>query len=499
MEIRTGNMQEAVVSREEYDKLLCDYQYVCFQLAELQRALFGTKSERFHSLKEDPLQLELFACGAGEATDMETTPEAIPTLSYKRDRVKKRPVRPDFPEHLHREEEIIEPQSIPPRAVRIGESVTEILEYKPAEVYVRRIVRPKYVVPGSEGEGCVVIAPMPCLPIEKGNAGASILSHVCVSKFIDHLPFYRQTKIFKRDKIPVSESTIKGWFRATCQLLEPLYEKLSDEIRKQAYLQVDESPIPVLTADKPGATHKGYMWVFNAPRSGLACFRYDKSRSGEVVDQFLGNYHGALQTDAYVGYDRYKNRMGVTLLGCAAHCRRKFEHSKESDPARSRRVLELFARLYKIEDEARLKALNPEQRHELRIKESVPVMKELKEQLEEWRMNILPRSPIGIATTYTLNVWERLERIMRDGLYEIDNNLIENRIRVLALGRKNYMFAGSHGGAACNAMMYSFFACCKNVDVNPHEWLTDVISRIPEHKASHLSELLPHKWINLQK
>lgn len=126
-------------------------------------------------------------------------------------------------------------------------------------------------------------------------------------------------------------------------------------------------------------------------------------------------------------------------------------------------------------------------------------MKELKEQLEEWRVKILPRSPIGIATTYTLNVWERLERIMRDGLYEIDNNLIENRIRVLALGRKNYMFAGSHEGAAYNAMMYSFFACCKNVDVNPHEWLTDVISRIPAHKASRLSELLPHNWINLQK
>ncbi len=307
-----------VVSREEYDKLLSDYQHVCFQLAELKRMLFGSKSERFHSKEEDPLQLDLFALQA----QPESLPEENQTVSYERREAKKRPARSSFPEHLHRQEEILEPESIPQGAVKIGESVTEILEYKPAEVYVRRIVRPKYVVPGSEGEGCVVIAPMPHTPIEKGNAGASILSHICVSKFIDHLPFYRQARIFKRDKIPVPESTLKGWFRATCQLLEPLYEKLTGEIRSQAYLQVDESPIPVLTADKPGATHKGYMWVFNAPESGLACFRYDKSRAGEVVDHFLGDYSGTLQTDAYAGYDRYKQRKEVALLGCAAHCRR---------------------------------------------------------------------------------------------------------------------------------------------------------------------------------
>src|SRR5690554_6347488 len=132
---------------------------------------------------------------------------------------------------------------------------------------------------------------------------------------------------------------------------------------------------------------------------------------------------------------------------------------------------------------AGLGALSPEKRHELRLRKSVPVMKELKGQLEDWRMEILPRSPIGVATAYTLNVWERLEKIMTNGIYEIDNNLIENRIRVLAMGRRNYMFAGSHEGAECNAMMYSFFACCKNAEVNPREWLTDVIEKIPAHKA----------------
>jgi transposase len=492
-------VESEVVSREEYDKLKSDYQYVCFQLAELQRMLFGSKSERFKSHSADPLQLDLFASTGEEAATEDTSANETSLVSFERNKTKKHPVRSSFPETLPREEQVIEPENIPEGAVKIGEAITEILEYKPAQIYVRRIVRPKYVVPASEGTGCVIVAPMPSIPILKGNAGASLLSHICVSKFIDHLPFYRQVNMFRRDKIPLSESTLKGWFAATCRLLEPLYEKLSDELKKEPYLQVDESPIPVLTADKPGATHKGYMWVFNSPVSGLSCFRYDKSRAGEVVDDFLGDYAGALQTDAYAGYDRYKQREKVTLLGCAAHCRRKFEHAKENDSKRSRQALTLFARLYETEGRAREAGLSFDERLQQRNKQSLSVMKELKELLESWRMEILPKSPIGIATAYTLNVWDRLERIMTNGMYELDNNLIENRIRPLALGRKNYLFAGSHGGAACNAMMYSFFACCKNVDINPAVWLTDVINTIPDYKANRLTELLPHRWKKLQR
>jgi transposase len=482
----------------DHQSLKSDYQYVCFQLTELQRMLFGSKSERFISSTPDAFHGDLFASHELETANAEAPVVETEVITYERSKEKQHPARSRLPEHLRREEELIEPESIPEGAVKIGEAVTEILEYKPAEVYVRRIVRPKYVVPGTEGAGCVVIAPMPSIPIIKGNAGASLLSHICVSKFIDHLPFYRQVQMFKRDKIPVSESTLKGWFVAACRLLEPLYEKLSNEIKKEPYLQVDESPLPVLTADKPGSTHKGYMWVFNAPVSGLACFRYDKSRSGEVVDNFLGDYHGALQTDAYVGYDQYKVREKVTLLGCTAHCRRKFEHAKESDPKRSRQALGLFSRLYKVEEQAREAAMSYEERLDLRRQLSIEIMTEIKTLLEAWRMEVLPKSPIGVATAYTLNVWERLEKTMTNGIYEIDNNLIENRIRPLALGRKNYLFAGSHEGAQYNAMMYSFLACCKNADVNPSQWLTDVINRIPDYKACRLTELLPNNWENKQ-
>lgn len=486
------------VPRSQYNKLLSDYQYVLFQLSELQRMVYGSKSERLKSTTPDPQQLDLFA-STEDAPTIEPPLEQTRTISYERKKEKKQPVRSVLPEHLRREEEIIEPENIPRGAVKIGEAITEILEYKPAEVYVRKIIRPKYVVPPAEGEGCVIVAPMPSIPIVKGNAGAGLLSHVCVSKFVDHLPFYRQAQLFKRDKIPIAESTVKGWFSATCRLLQPLYEKLTDEIKKKVYLQIDESPIPVLTADKPGATHKGYMWVFHAPVSGLVCFHYDKSRSGKVVNDFLGDYSGSLQTDAYSGYDQYKGRENIILLGCAAHCRRRFEHAKENDPQRSRQAMALFARLYQTEEMARENQSDFDQRLELRRKYSLPVMAELKELLDSWRMQLLPRSPIGIATAYTLNVWDRLERTMTNGMYEIDQNLIENRIRKLALGRRNYLFAGSHEGAGCNAMMYSFFACCKSADVNPGEWLNDVISRMPEYKANRLTELFPNNWKKLQK
>jgi len=489
---------QLVISRREYDELLsfkADCEYLRFQISELQRMIFGSKSERFRPDKVDDRQLDLFADVQEMLADTRQEEVTVKqTVIYEREKAKKKPVRSRLPEHLRREEEIIEPMDIPEGAVKIGEALTEILEYKPADIYVRVIIRPKYVVPGTEGEGCVVVAPMPSLPVVKGNAGAGILSHICVSKFIDHLPFYRQAEIFKRQKIPVAESSLKGWYAAACRLLEPLYEILIHEIMGCDYLQADESPIPVLTSDKPGATHKGYMWVFHAPVEGLACFRYGKSRSGEVAAGFIDGYRGALQTDAYAGYDQYKNKDHITLLGCMVHSRRKFEHAKENSPSKSRQALALYAKLYRIEERAREEGMSFEERHLLRMQQSIPAMKELKQWLDEQREQVLPRSPLGIAVSYTLNIWERLERTMTDGKFEIDNNKIENKIRKLALGRKNYMFCGSHEGAERNAMMYSFFACCSEAGVNPTEWMTDVLNRIPDHHANKLSELLPHNW-----
>lgn len=227
------SQQQVVISRKEYNDLLAlkdDYQYLLFQMAELKRMLFGSKSERFVPATSDGIQLDLFA----PPTDNPAIGEqpVKESVSYQREKTRKKSVRSALPSHLRREQEIIEPENIPEGAVRIGQTVTEILEYKPAEVYVRAIIRPKYVVPGSEGTGCVMVASLPCLPLIRANAGSGLLAYICVSKLIDHLPFYRLAQIFKRDKIPLPESTIKGWFAAVCRLLEPLMKPYSKKYSK---------------------------------------------------------------------------------------------------------------------------------------------------------------------------------------------------------------------------------------------------------------------------
>jgi transposase len=524
METDVEKATKVVISRREYDDFLAlksDYQYLQFQLAELKRMLFGVRSERSRQTAGDPEQLDLFA--PQEFPQTAEPAKETESITYERTKTKevRRPVRTALPEHLKRVEEVIEPEAIPEGAVKIGEVITEVLEYKEAEIYVRAIIRPQYTVPGSEGAGCVVVADLPSLPVPKSNAGAGLLSHICVSKFVDHLPFYRQIQIFKRENIslaeatikgwyrqtrsetgkrrPEAEATIKGWYRQTCQLLEPLYDKLQTHILTNDYLQIDESPVPVLSANKPGSTHRGYMWVIHAPASHEVCFHYAQSRAGKVVHDFLEGYHGAIQTDAYVGYDQFKNTEEITLLSCMAHARRRFEHAKENAPTLSRQALEFFKRLYAVEREAREREMTDEQRYELRKEKSPQVLEQFKVWREEQRERVLPRSAIGEAVGYTLNIWDRLERYLLSGKYEIDSNLIENQIRALALGRRNYLFAGSHEAAQRNAMMYSFFACCKLSEVNPHVWLKDILERIPDFPSSKLVELLPHNWINRQR
>lgn len=316
---------------------------------------------------------------------------------------------------------------------------------------------------------------------------------------VGHLPFYRQRQIFKREKIPLAEATIKGWFSQTCRLLEPLYDKLQTHILTNDYFQIDESPIPLLSADKPSSTHKGYMWVVHSPVSHEVCFRYDRSRAGKVISDILGDYRGAIQTDAYVGYDQFKHRGDILLLSCMAHVRRKFEHVKENTPTYSRQALKLFKRLYAIERKARESEMSYDDRYLLRLEEAPPILKELKNWLDLQREQALPQSAIGKATVYTLNIWDRLERYLLSGKYEIDSNQIENSIRPFALGRRNYLFAGSHEAAQRNVMMYSFFAGCKMANVNPGLWLKNVLERIPDYSAAKLEDLLPNNWAKRQR
>jgi transposase len=459
--------------------------YLKQELAQLRRMIFGSKSERH--IGNDPGQLNLGL----DIEPVEYPGKEKEEITYTRNKTgnkKGSAIRLALPAHLHREEHIIEPGEDITGARKIGEVVTEVLEYTPGKFYVERYVRPKYVLPKEER---IVIGELPTLPIPRGNAGSGLLAHLLVSRFVDHLPFYRQAQQFKRQDIDIAESTISGWFTASCRLLEPLYERLVSRVCGSSYLMADETPIPVQTKDKPGSTHKGYHWVYYAPLDKLVCFDYRKGRGRDGPEEFLGSFRGMLQTDGYNAYDIYEKRQGITLYGCMAHARRKFDQAKDNDPARAEYVLERMKKLYMTEREAREKNLTPEQRKELRAEQSFPVLKELEAWLKEQLPDILPKSTIGQAITYTLGLWNRLTRYIDNGQVEIDNNLIENSIRPVALGRKNYLFAGSHEAAQQAAMIYSFLGTCKINNVEPYEWLKNTLQRIPDHSIQKLDELLP--------
>jgi transposase len=486
--------KDVLLTREVYDDLVLQNRelraenlYLKQELAQLKRMIFGSKSERH--IGNYPGQLNL-GLDAETVEQPEKETEQITYTRSKTDSKKGSAIRLALPLHLHREEHIIEPEEDTTGARKIGEVVTEVLEYTPGKFYVERYVRPKYVFPKEER---IVIGELPSLPIPRGNAGPGLLAHLLISKFVDHLPFYRQVQQFKRQDIDIAESTISGWFTASCRLLEPLYEKLVNRVRGSTYLMADETPIPVQTKDKPGSTHKGYHWVYYAPLEKLVCFDYRKGRGRDGPDEFLESFRGMLQTDGYNAYNIYEKRDGITLFGCMAHARRKFENAKDNDPQRAEYVLERMRKLYMTERESKDKGLTFEQRKELRAEQSLPVLQELEKWMKEQLPDILPKSSIGQAITYTLGLWNRLTRYTQNGQVEIDNNLIENSIRPVALGRKNYLFAGSHEAAQQAAMIYSFLGTCKINNVEPLGWLKAVLERIQDHSIQKLDELLPAK------
>jgi transposase len=474
------------ISKQEYNEMKSELAELKFRLSELNRLIFGAKSERFVAV--DPQQCNLFEIPAEEKVEKQTE-----QISYTRNKKedKKQPLRLELPSHLSRKVEVIEPENLPENAKKIGEAITETLEYEPANLFVRQIVRPKYIVSSTDEKTEIVIAQLPSLPIPKGNAGASLIAQIVISKFVDHLPFYRQIQMFKRQNVTIAESTINGWFNAGCKLLEPLYETLKQKLLSTDYLMADETPISVLTKDKPGSTHKGYHWVYYDPVHKLVLFDYRKTRGREGPDEMLKSFAGHLQTDGYVAYTKLENHENIILLACLAHARRKFEHALDNDYDRATYILKLIQSLYAIEQKVRDNELNFEQIKELRHKEAIPILIEMEAWLKQEIYNVLPQSAIGKAFAYTLNLWERLKRYTDDGRFQIDNNLIENSIRPVALGRKNYLFAGSHEAAQQAAILYSFFACCKINNIEPFNWLKNTLNQIQDFPAKNIQDLLP--------
>jgi transposase len=461
-----------------------------FQLEQLRRMLFGSKRERFVAA-EHPSQTRLefdideqVLEAAIEADKQEVT--------YTREKPRKpHPGRLELPSHLPIVETVIEPETDTTGMKRVGEEVTDELEYTPASLFINRIIRPKYITrEDTDGRQKQVIAELD-RPIPRCIAGASLLAHVLVMKFVFHMPLYRQLQVFKMEGVHVHTNTLDSWMSLAAAHVRPLYAVHKAYILESNYLQADESTIKVLDRDKPGATHQGYMWVYHSPPQRAVFFEYKRGRGADAPKANLQEFTGFLQTDGYVVYDAYDSKEGVVHLSCWAHARRMFDRALENDRARASHVLALVQQLYDVERVARDGGYTPVQRHELRLERSLPLLNLIGKYIADNRDSVLPQSPIGKAFAYCANRWDNLLNYLKDGILEIDSNLVENAIRPLALGRKNYLFAGSHDAAQNIAMFYSFFASCKKNDINPHKWLEYVIRNINDSKTSQLKNLLP--------
>lgn len=455
---------------------------------ELRRMLFGSKRERFVPAVDDgQLNLEL------DGQPAEPVIAVKQTVSYQRavKQASGKAIRGSFPAHLPRVDIILEPQEDVSGMRKIGEEITEELDLKPASLLVRRYIRPRYV----SVEETFHIAPLPTRPIEKGMPGPGLLSEIICDKFVYHLPFYRQVQRYEQLGMKIPSSTLEGWFEAVCALLEPLYQALLKEALSSTYLQCDETPIPVLDKQKKGETHRGYHWVYFSPEKKLVLFDYQPGRGGAGVGKLLKDYKGYLQTDGYAVYEQFESRKDIVLVGCLAHARRNFEHALENDRPRAEKVLLWIQELYAVERQAREKNLSAQDRYLLRREKSCPVMDQLGEWLVKEYAQVLPKSAIGKAIYYLVARYNKIYMYLEDGRLEADNNLIENAIRPVALGRKNYLFAGSHAGAKRAAIVYSLLGSCKLQGINPHEYLMDVLQRLPDLPVNRLRDLLPPFWI----
>ncbi|MDQ6890578.1 MAG: IS66 family transposase [Bacteroidota bacterium] len=407
----------------------------------------------------------------------------------------KHPGRHPLPEGLRREVIRLLPQEDVKDLKPIGQEITEVLEYQPGELFVKRYERPEYIKPAEDGLNARrVIASLPALPIEKSFAGPSLLTHLMVSKFIDHLPIYRQLAIFKRQDVTIHYTTVSGWLKQSASLVQLIYDIHCKQVLESDYLNVDETTIKVLDKDKKGSTHQGYYWVYYDTQRKLVLFDYQPGRGALYPQAMLHRFRGYLQSDGYDAYETFDKIAGIITLCCWAHARRKFYEAKDYDKSNAEAVLEQIQRLYQAEAHCRDENYSPEQIKHYRQQHAVPILNDLQKLLQSLQIKALPSSPLGKAVNYTLRRWEKLCVYTTNGILQIDNNLVENSIRPVALGRKNYLFAGSHERAQDAAMLYSLFATCRLHDVNPEKWLTHFFENVNSTPKDKLHLLLPQNY-----
>lgn len=458
------------------------------QIAQLQRIIYGSKSERFVPADN---QLNLFSDLVDDKKEEAVQTQHIKAhqREVKKSKHKGRQLLSQCG-HLPVEEQIVDVDHSA-ESIKIGEAITEKLAYKPGKLYRKRTIRPKYKEVQTQE---IKIAELPEAPIDKCEADVSLLAHIMVSKFVDHLPEYRQQQMFKREGVVIPPATMNNWTHRIAQLIQPVSQQIKQQILDTGYVQMDESTIKVMSGKK-NRTHLGYMWVLSNPEKNLVYFEYHPGRSRAGPAQMLKGYKGELQTDGYEVYENIgKANAAINLSGCMAHARRYFDKALSNDKERSEYVLKKIQQLYRIERQCKEKDCTAEQRKAIRQKESKPILKKLKNYMENAALTATPSSSFGKALNYSLKRWKKLTRYLDNGRLEIDNNGIENAIRPLALGRKNYLFAGNHKAAANIANFYTIFGTCKKLGVNPYRYMVWCLQRINGTNIQDMQSITPASY-----
>lgn len=381
---------------------------------------------------------------------------------------------------------------------RIGEEITEQLKYIPAKLSVEQHVRPKYACKPCQEN--IKIAPMPILLLPKTIATPELVSHIIVSKYCDHIPLYRQEGIWQRLGIDLARSSLCGWILKTAELCEPLIQGLKQQMMNHDYVQADETTVQVLNEVGRSNQTQSYMWCYRGGGEKISIvFDYQETRGGYHAQQFLKDFKGYLQTDAYSGYRWVDATPNITALGCHAHARRPFAElvKLSKTPSLAQEALSFYRKLYAVEKEAKEKQLSASARFELRNEKAAPILKSFKQWLEHHLLKTPEQSKLGKAMRYCLSHWNELNNYLKDGRLEIDNNRIENAIRPFALGRKNWLFNGSPAGAKAGAILYSLIETCKANQIEPYQYFCTMLKQIRFCKNNNdYLKLLP-QFINL--
>lgn len=451
------------------------------EILQLKKLVFGSRHEKF------------IAEGQGAPTLFDVAPiaevvtTATTTVSYEKKTTQLQSShhgRNSFPENLRREEQVIYPEGIDTTtAKQLGEDVTEVLAYKPCGLFVKKLIRPKLM---DVATNRIYPAAAPDRSLERSSVDPSLTAQVIV----ENLPLYRQLKRYLRLGVTISDSTIGDWVTAASKLLLPLYDAHALLVLSTGYLHADETIIKVLDSDKKGASHQGYYWVYQCHQQKLVLFDYRTGRGREGPQSILENYQGYLQTDGYQVYDEFAKKTGIILLGCMAHARRKFNEALKNNNQAAYAMTEI-QKLYAIERYLTDNNIEGEDKLLYRKENALPILNQLKQWMTQAYPTVLPGSAFGKALFYSLQRWDKLSLYATTSLLNIDNNPVENSIRPVAVGRKNYLFAGSHAAAQRAAMFYSLLATCKNLQINPSDWLQDVLERIAQRPINKIKDLLP--------